>query len=355
MFDTYGIWTALAWCALVFAVVWIGYLRIQRPTVGKIHSIVSIIIIIFSLVGILGIKQSMLPVGILCCAIAVTGVRNTKIAAITTLAVVVALNYLQTLEPSWEINTSSHDPAIVAIVGFLFMNLRISRVSHRRLQEELYIAEQNQELREQNLQAEFRTQIAANLHDLIGHDLTVINIRLQQLVRTLKPLDSDVAYEARAIQKMTRSSIAHLRDVVEGFNTVDFSHQLNAIPSLLSYRGIQAHMDIQQNVLKVLNPSTLTALYWVLLEAITNVLKHSGAKNCWVSLKQHSSGDYMLIIADDGIGLKESSMRNTGAGLADMNTRIQHIGGETTLGAAPEGGTQVRARIPASNIITGGA
>ena len=104
-------------------------------------------------------------------------------------------------------------------------------------------------------------------------------------------------------------------------------------------------MDIQQNVLKVLNPSTLTALYWVLLEAITNVLKHSGAKNCWVSLKQHSSGDYMLIIADDGIGQKESS----------MNTRIQHIGGETTLGAAPEGGTQVRARIPASNIITGGA
>ena len=164
-----------------------------------------------------------------------------------------------------------------------------------------------------------------------------------------------MAYEARAIQKMTRSSIAHLRDVVEGFNTVDFSHQLNAVPSLLSYRGIQAHMDIQQNVLKVLNPSTLTALYWVLLEAITNVLKHSGAKNCWVSLKQHSSGDYMLIIADDGIGLKENSMRNTGAGLADMNTRIQHIGGETTLGAAPEGGTQVKARIPASNIITGGA
>mgnify|MGYP000912230967 FL=1 len=81
MFDTYGIWTALAWCALVLAAVWIGYLRIQRPTVGKIHSIVSIIIIIFSLVGILGIKQSMLPVGILCCAIAVTGVRNTKIAA----------------------------------------------------------------------------------------------------------------------------------------------------------------------------------------------------------------------------------------------------------------------------------
>ena len=196
-------------------------------------------------------------------------IKEYKIAAITTLAVVVALNYLQTLEPSWEINTSSHDPAIVAIVGFLFMNLRISRVSHRRLQEELYIAEQNQELREQNLQAEFRTQIAANLHDLIGHDLTVINIRLQQLVRTLKPLDSDVAYEARAIQKMTRSSIAHLRDVVEGFNTVDFSHQLNAVPSLLSYRGIQAHMDIQQNILKILNPSTLTALYWVLLEAIT--------------------------------------------------------------------------------------
>ena len=64
MFDTYGIWTALAWCALVLAAVWIGYLRIQRHTVGKIHSIVSIIIIIFSLVGILGIKQSMLPVGI---------------------------------------------------------------------------------------------------------------------------------------------------------------------------------------------------------------------------------------------------------------------------------------------------
>ena len=118
MFDTYGIWTALAWCALVLAVVWIGYLRIQRPTVGKNHSIVSIIIIIFSLVGILGIKQSMLPVGILCCAIAVTGVRNTKIAAITTLAVVVALNYLQTLEPSWEINTVPMIRLLLPLWGF---------------------------------------------------------------------------------------------------------------------------------------------------------------------------------------------------------------------------------------------
>lgn len=350
----FSIQMVLAGLVLVCATGWFIYLRWNRPQLKQSITIITLMLVVGSLVSSMEFRQGLLPIGLLCCALIVSGTKNIKTTLIGVLMVVVVLNYLQNLELSWHINTTRQDPAIVAIVGFLLVSLRITRLSRRQLREEFNIVEQSQELREQHLIVEYKTQVAANLHDLIGHDLTVIHIRLQKLTRLLESIDRQAAEESRDIQRFARTSVVHLREVVEGFNTVDFSGQLDAIPVLLSHCKIAAHRNIDQSVVNSFPPSTLTALRWVLLEAITNVLKHSGARNCWVTLETVDAGA-QLTITDDGVGLFGGpSPQHSGAGLSDMRARAQQIGGTARIEENPAGGTRVTITIPVHSTGCGG-
>ena len=353
-----SVYKALAHCAVVLAAGWLVYLKIFRQrhnhTTALSTTAISFVLIALCLLGIPAIDHSALPIGLLCCGLAATGAHTLEFAVGAELATVGVLTYIQTIGSGSSSFTTDYDPTVVTIVGFLFIRLRMSRQSHRRLKSDFKIAEESRVLRERRLRSDFETQVAANLHDLIGHDLTVINIRLQKLARSLARVDMGLSEETRDIQRLARTSVIHLREAVEGLNSVDFSGQLEAMPKLLSYRGIDAHIDIDRGEIANLSPTALSTLQWILLEAITNVLKHSAAQNCSIALTRTDTDGVVLTIADDGIGLRDRK-NGRGSGLADIRVRAAQIGGETTVEEASPHGTRVSVTLPARTARIGNA
>ena len=85
------------------------------------------------------------------------------------------------------------------------------------------------------------------------------------------------------------------------------------------------------------------AAYLVVLEALNNVVRHAHASHCEVAVTLES-GELVVRIADDGVGLSQPYV--SGIGITSMRSRVQALGGVFDLGAAPDGGTLLQARIP---------
>ena len=85
------------------------------------------------------------------------------------------------------------------------------------------------------------------------------------------------------------------------------------------------------------------AAYLVVLEALNNVARHANAEHCSVTLIR-DGGELVLRVTDDGIGLGKPYV--SGIGISSMRSRVQALGGAFDLGAAPDGGTLLQARIP---------
>ena len=85
------------------------------------------------------------------------------------------------------------------------------------------------------------------------------------------------------------------------------------------------------------------AAYLVVLEALNNVIRHAHASHCDVAVTL-DSGELVLRVADDGVGLSQPYV--SGIGITSMRSRVQALGGVFDLGAAPNGGTLLQARIP---------
>jgi signal transduction histidine kinase len=98
-------------------------------------------------------------------------------------------------------------------------------------------------------------------------------------------------------------------------------------------------------------PSPISiALFRVLQEALTNVLRHAQASNAWITLAQQESG-LVFVIRDDGIGLARGSERKRlSHGILGMRQRITSLGGEFKIGASSKGGTMIEIFVPRSEI-----
>ena len=165
-----------------------------------------------------------------------------------------------------------------------------------------------------------REAIARDVHDLLGHSLTVINLK-SELAR--RQVDSDPQRAKRELQEvsdLSRKSLAEVRSTVTRMRMPTFEGEIHATQRALETAGIAAYL-----------PSTTTAagLYdavfsWALRELTTNVVRHSGAKHCWVTVTDHQ-----LQVADDGCGFDaEKSLPRSQGGIAGLRQRVNDAGGQ---------------------------
>ncbi len=197
------------------------------------------------------------------------------------------------------------------------------------------LAEAREELAHRAV-AEERMRFARDLHDLLGHSLSLIALKSELAGRLAERDPGRARQEMADVESAARQALAEVRDAVSGYRQVSLAQALVEARSALSAAGIALRPPTAVDVL----PGPVDAvLGWVVREAVTNVLRHSGATRVTVTLDT-AEDDVVLGFADDGRG----SAAPPGAGLAGLAERVQRLGGD--LRTTGGDGFRLTARLP---------
>jgi two-component system sensor histidine kinase DesK len=192
---------------------------------------------------------------------------------------------------------------------------------------------------------EERARFSRDMHDVLGHSLTVVTVK-SELARRLVAADPVRAEEELAdIERLSRSALADLRAAVAGYREMSLSTELAAAQASLAAADIEAHLPRNGEAVE---PELRELFGWVLREGVTNVIRHSRSRNCWVTVAPDR-----LDIEDDGRGpgagtaaipapvgaQAASTPRADGSGLAGLRARASQAGAQLEVSAGPRGGT----------------
>ena len=233
------------------------------------------------------------------------------------------------------------DPLITRFRDALNSMLEELSSSHKRLEE--------LSTKVLNAQEEERKRVARELHDETSQALTFLIIELKMLEKagpedTKKKITDLWAYTSQILDGVHRLTL-ELRP-----SDLD---ELGLIPALRSYtneytKKFNVDVDFQVTGFKGRLPSNVeVALYRVVQEALTNVVKHSGATSVWISIKREDSL-VVVTIRDNGRGFNMDEVMKSkewGLGLFGMRERMSTVGGELEINTAPGQGTEVAAKF----------
>ena len=180
-----------------------------------------------------------------------------------------------------------------------------------------------------------RSRIARDLHDLLGHSLTTITVKAGLARRLGERGDNDRSLsEIREVETLSRRTLADVRAAVAGHREVTLAGELATAREVLRAAGIIAELP---GSVDVVDPRLSETFGWVVREGITNVVRHSRATHCTITLAPRS-----IEIVDDGhTGVNPS----VGNGLAGLGERLAAVGGTIEAGGFLRG-WRLRADVP---------
>jgi two-component system, NarL family, sensor histidine kinase DesK len=175
--------------------------------------------------------------------------------------------------------------------------------------------------------AEERARLARDLHDVLGHSLTVVAVKSELAGRLVERDPAKAIAEIGDIESLARTALFDLRAAVSSYREMNLDAELSAARTALDAAGIRAHLPLDGLAVD----RDLRPLFgWVLREGVTNVIRHSGATECWVELTPES-----LTVRDDGLGVPGPRKGN---GLTGLTERALEAGAELTAANGDSGG-----------------
>lgn len=242
-------------------------------------------------------------------------------------------------------------------IGFAIANRRAYIDEFRRRALE---AERTREEEAQRRVNEERLRIARDVHDGVAHALASISLQASAAAAVI---DSDPEGAREALRQIRGSSVAALAELRATLGVLrqpasrglpsdgaegPALEQLTGLADVLRAGGIEVSVKREGTRLDV-PPETGAVAYRIVQEALTNVLRHSGARHADVTVS-YDPAELTLTVADDGVGAQRDTMGNRGYGLTGMRERAEAIGGLFEAGPRPEGGFVVRARLPLGDV-----
>lgn len=194
--------------------------------------------------------------------------------------------------------------------------------------------------------SEERLRLSRDLHDLLGHNLSVIALK-SELARRLIERDEPAAAaeEMREIESVARDSLDEAREAVRGLRRGNLGAELGRAREALE----AARIDVTVRTDDPLPGEIGDILGFAVREATTNVIRHSRARSCELALRR-AGETTELEVRDDGLGVADSP--GEGSGLRGLGERLTAAGGTLETGPAPGGGFRLLARIPMSREHT---
>ncbi|HXA43477.1 MAG TPA: sensor histidine kinase [Candidatus Solibacter sp.] len=195
--------------------------------------------------------------------------------------------------------------------------------------------------------SEERLRFARDLHDLLGHSLSVIVLK-SEVAGNLIERDPGAAAEAvHDIERVARDALRDVRDAVGGYRKTNLAVELAGAREMLESAGISVRWEETAGDLP---PDAETVLAWAVREGATNVLRHSRARECMVKLDRRN-GSAVLEMLDDGVGGEAPDDAALGNGLRGLGERVAAVGGDMVAAPAEGRGFRLAVRVP----VAGGA
>lgn len=191
--------------------------------------------------------------------------------------------------------------------------------------------------------SEERLRFARDLHDLLGHSLSLITLK-SELAGRLLPSDPErAAKEVEDVESVARQALREVREAVAGYRQPTLEDELAGAREMLEAAGIACRTE---NGAGPLPAAIDAALAWAVREGTTNVMRHSRAASCRIFLMRDEKKAYVEI-TDDGRGSRGGDGEATGSGLSGLSERVAGFsGGEFKAGPLPGGGFRLRVGLP---------
>ena len=241
-------------------------------------------------------------------------------------------------------------PALVfvIVVGITNMGLVRSIVASRELraarQEIAHLAVANERLR-----------IARDLHDLLGHNLSLIALKSELAGRLIRTAPERAAAEIDDVSHAARTTLQEVRDAVMRYRQPSLSAELNGSREILAAAGIACEYEGDEHVADGLPSTSEAGLAWAVREGVTNVIRHSHARRCTIRLTRDEH-DAQVEIIDDGnrdltsiLSIPLESVVNAGDvgnGLAGLKERMTALGGRCDALTCADGGFRLAVSVP---------
>ncbi|GAA2194881.1 sensor histidine kinase [Micromonospora lupini] len=249
--------------------------------------------------------------------------------------VIVALCALIPLVGAWLVPTWTGESTVtVAVLLASFAMFGVSRLAQRN--SELRAAQQ--EIGRLAV-AEERARAARDLHDILGHSLTVVAIKAELAGRLIEVDTVRAAAEIAEVERLARAALADVRQTVGAYREVTLAGELAGARSALAAAGIAAELPAEVPEL----PREWDRLFgWTVREGVTNVVRHSGARCCTIRVRPDG-----VEVSDDGRGPSTPDADAAGYGLVGLRERARRLDAVVTVGRRRDDGTGFLLRVHA--------
>ena len=241
--------------------------------------------------------------------------------------------------------------AISWVAGFL---LRETAEYAEAAEVRATLAEQAREAEALRAVVEERTRIARELHDIVGHSVSVMTVQTSGVRRLLRPEQEQEREALLAVERTGREALAEMRRVVGALRDPEEAPALAPRPSLLRIdklvaqareTGLPVDLAVEGEPIPLTAGVDLTA-YRLVQEGLTNAIKHAEARHADVRVR-YDRDHVEIEVCDDGLGSDGAgSTGSSGHGLVGMRERVSIYGGDLEAGPRAEGGFRLRARLP---------
>ena len=301
--------------------------------------------------GRLIVGQAPLPIAGMVAAVLLGNLRSTRqarvgLALVASAAVVLVFN-----NPTHSMADFFFIPMLFAIgwlVGFA-LNERAEEAQAAEVRATQ--AERDREVAARVAVAEERGRIARELHDVVAHAVSVMVLQVGAVRHRMASNDTDGREALRNVEEAGRTALAEMRRLLDAMRRDGDELELVPHPGLrdvdsllddVRAAGLDVRLRINGDPVD-LPPALDLSAYRIVQEALTNTLKHAGARHADVEVR-YASGHLAIEVGDDGCG--PATPNGVGHGLVGIGERVKIYGGDMSAGAAEAGGFVLRVHLP---------
>ena len=185
-----------------------------------------------------------------------------------------------------------------------------------------------------------RERIARDLHDVLGHTLSLIVLKSELASKLAERDPARAGQEIKDVERISREALAQVRITVRGYHSLSLQSEAQQAKATLKAAGVKVDCEFATADIP---PAHEGVLALALREAVTNVIRHAKASYCALRLRAIDGG-FQLEIKDNGCG----GMSPEGTGLSGMRHRVESLGGKFTREVSP--GTRLVITLPVKNV-----